>query len=76
MLPISYLFSNMLNEPRGKAQGGRRNGQKMIGRREKGRKKIWTTEGQRLIMAVSVKNSGETGEAESQHSGIRLRNEE
>lgn len=48
----------------------------MIGRREKGRKKIWTTEGQRLIMAVSVKNSGETGEAESQHSGIRLRNEE
>ena len=31
-------------------------------------------EGQRLIMTVSVKNSSETEEVESQHSGTRLRN--
>lgn len=34
MLPTSYLFSNMPNEKRGTALGGKRNGQKTIGRRE------------------------------------------
>lgn len=51
MPPISYLFSNMLNEGKGTVYGGKKNGQKndreeVKGRKKKGKRKNQHEEGE------------------------------